>query len=241
MRVPSLVAAVALAATLVGCTGGAADPDASASPSPTAAASPSASATSSPSPEVTAVDPTVVPPVEDMTVEYVEAVVNTIEARSGELFARVLAEPVNPIGALPDGVLEGLEALFAGDRLAIKVDEAEALAQSEEARALVLPAEQYEGVRYEIVQVSYAEPGCLIAVGRINRDGTTPEGGDDPSLSILSLGRGESTPWVVIKALPNTGPDGSPNTDAFALEATLDDFEGALQHECVGGEASRVE
>lgn len=33
-----------------------------------------------------------VPPVEEMTTEYVEAVVNAIEAESGKLFARVLAE-----------------------------------------------------------------------------------------------------------------------------------------------------
>ena len=244
VRVPSLVAAAALALTLVGCSGGAADPDAGASPSPTAAPSPTASATSSPSPEAAAVDPTVVPPVEDMTVEYVEAVVNTIEARSGELFAQVLAEPVNPIGALPDGVLEGLEALFAGDRLAIKVDEAEALAQSEEARALVLPAEQYEGVRYEIVQVSYAEPGCLIAVGRINRTRTAVDGGESPVLSLLSLtpavGATNPTPWTIVDAMPNTNADGEPNSDEFALDATLSDLDGVFQHTCVSGEASRA-
>lgn len=217
------------------------------SPSPSPTASASAEASPSPNAEVAAeVDQTVVPPVEEMTTEYVEAVVNTIEEKSGELFARVLAEPVNPIGAVPDGTLEGLEALFAGDRLQLKIEEAEALAQSEEARELALPAEQYTGLRYDILQVSYAEIGCLVAVGRLNRDGTSQEGGDDPALAILSLVRvpGDAkdnpTPWLIAKSLPNVGSDGSINSDQFALDATLQDLEDVLPNDCTGGEASRV-
>lgn len=244
MRAPSLVAMALVVAALGGCTGSPADEE----PLPTAAPSPSvsASAEASPSPEPVAVevDPTVVPPVEQMTVEYVEAVVNTIEARSGELFAQVLAEPVNPLGALPDGVFEGLEALFDGERLDIKLDEAEALAESEAARDFVLPAERYTGLRYEIVQVSYAEPTCLIAIGRVNRDGTTPDGGTDPVLSVISLTPEAPAPnptaWRIVDDLLNTNAAGEPNSDDFALEATFDDLEGVLRHSCESGEASRV-
>ena len=247
MRVPSLAVATALALTLVACTGDAPPDDAAADATPSPDASASAEATPSPDApsEPAAVDPTVVPPVEEMTVAYVEAVVNAIEARSGELFAQVLAKPVNPIGALPDGVAEGLEALFAGDRLAIKIEEAEALAESEEAREFVLPAEQYAGVRYEIVQVSYAEPGCLIAVGRIDRTGSAPDGQESEVLSILSLipNNSESASpaaWQITESLINANADGEPNSDEFALESTLADFGDVLAHTCTEGEASRV-
>jgi len=219
------------------------------SPSLTPTASASAEAVSSPSPVAAAeVDPTVVPPVEEMTTEYVEAVVNTIEEKSGELYARVLAEPVNPIGAVPDGTIEGLEALYAGDSLQLNIEEAEALAQSEAARELTLPAEQYIGVRYEILQVSYAEPGCLIAVGRINRDGSSREGGDDPALSFISLipaddagGGINTTPWKITESVSNTSSDGSINPDDFAFSATLQEMERVIANSCQEGEASRVE
>lgn len=217
------------------------------SPSPSPAASASAEAVPSPTETVAAeVDPTVVPPVEEMTTEYVEAVVNTIEEKSGELFARVLAEPVNPIGAVPDGTIEGLEALYAGDSLQLNIEEAEALAQSEEARELALPATQYTGLRYEVLQVSYAEPECVVAVAHLNRDGTSQDGGDDPAATVLSLVRapesveGNPTPWLIAKSLPNVGSDGSINSDQFALDATLQDLEGVLPNDCTGGEESRV-
>lgn len=246
---------VALVLTLgllgAGCTDDA-DPGFEGLPSPDPSPTASASAEALPSPTadaVAAVDPTVVPPVEEMTAEYVEAVVNTIEAESGKLFARVLAEPVNPIGALPDGVHEGLEALYAGDSLELNIVEAEALAESEEARALALPAEQYTGVRYDILQVSYAEPGCLIAVGRINRDGSSREGGDDPALSFLSLVPANAdidrkvnpTPWKLTESVANTSSDGSVNPDEFAFSATLQEMEGVIANSCEEGEASRVE
>lgn len=244
----SLAIVGVLVVLLAGCTDEPSDGfEGLPSPSPSPTASASAEAAPSPTKTVAAeVDPTVVPPVEEMTTEYVEAVVNTIEAKSGELFARVLAEPVNPIGAVPDGTIEGLEALYTGDRLQLKITEAEALAESEQARELALPADQYTGVRYEIVQLSYAEPGCLIAVGRINRDGSSREGGVDPVLSVLSLVRTDAqndtnpTPWKVTEALINENADGEPNSDEFALEATLEDFEGVLANDCTGGEASRV-
>ena len=247
MRVPSLAAATALALTLVACTGDAPPDDAAADPTPSPDASASAEATPSPETrsEPAAVDPTVVPPVEEMTVAYVEAVVNAIEARSGELFAQVLAEPVNPIGALPDGVAEGLEALYDGDRLQFNVAEVELLAGSEEARDLVLPAEAYRGIRYELVQVSYADDGCLVAVGRIDRSGTRRDSESDGVLSFVSMSRAGNadarnpTPWTIVDSISNTDSAGAPNDDDFAFSATLDDFEGALTHSCAG-ESSRV-
>lgn len=254
-RRPSAILAVvaALVFASAGCSGGESGGD---PPVPTPGPmvgrsdagpeSPSEPASPSVAESATDIDVSAVPPVDGMTVEYVEAVVNTIEAASGEIFAAVLAEPVNTSGTAPQGVADGLEHLFARDRLDLKIEEAEALARSEEARALVLPAAQYSGVRFRILQVSYAEPGCIVAVGQLNRDGTTPAGGDDSALSIVSLVRAQSasdlnpTRWLVAKALPNRGSDGSVNSEEFARAATLDQLEGVLPHDCEGGEASRV-
>ena len=240
----------AAALILAGCAGdGRGDepsPDTSVSEPDTVTGSPSEADSPSVAESGAGVDVTIVPPVREMTVEYVEAVVNAIETASGEIFAAVLAEPVNPEGALPAGTLDGLEALFGRDRLDLKVEEVRALARSEDAREVVLPSTSYSGVRYEILQVSYAEPACLIAIGRVNRDGTTPQGGDDPALSLLSLGLADTdggtnpTTWKVHESISNTDSDGNPNSDEFAFASTFDDFGQVLSHDCEQGEASRV-
>ena len=251
LAVPFCLAAVI---ALSACTSGDGGDDRSPTVAPpdgepeSAAESPSEIESLTPTESVAGVDVTTVPPVEGMTAEYVQAVVNTIEEASGEIFAAVLDEPVNPLGAVPSGTVESFEQLFAGDRLAINVEDAEALAISEEARAVVLPADEYVGVRYSVEQVSYAEPGCMIAVGRIDRSGTLPNGGPDPVLSILSFGLAESgpsgvneTPWIVLDTLTNTNADGEPNSDEFAYSSTLSDFGDFLVHDCENGESSRVD
>jgi hypothetical protein len=247
-QVVSALAAVSVFAG--GCTD---EPD----PFPTAASAPAPVPTEAvtlapeplPSPTVSAIDVSVVPPVDQMTIEYVEAVVNAIEAESGKLFATVLAEPVNPLGATPAGTIEGLEALFGADRLQLKIEEAEAFAESDASRKLAVPAEVYVGVRFVVLQVSYVEPGCMIALAELNRDGSAPSGGNDTALFFVSLGLASDagspmslnpTAWVGLKALPNRSSDGSLNTEEFGRSATLGELDGVLPHDCSDGEASRV-
>jgi hypothetical protein len=245
-QVVSALAAVSVFAG--GCTD---EPDplptAASAPAPVDAATPAATVT--PSPTVAAIDVSVVPPVDQMTIEYVEAVVNAIEAESGKLFAAVLAEPVNPLGATPTGTIEGLEALFGADRLQLKIEEAEAFAESDASRKLAVPAAVYVGVRFVVLQVSYVEPGCMIALAELNRDGSAPSGGNDTALFFISLGLASDagspmslnpTAWVGLKALPNRSSDGSLNTEEFGRSATLGELDGVLPHDCSDGEASRV-
>jgi hypothetical protein len=199
-----------------------------------------------PSPTVSAIDVSVVPPVDQMTIEYVEAVVNAIEAENGKLFAAVLAAPINPLGATPAGTLEGLEQLFGEDRLQLLVEEAESLAGDETARESVLHSESFTGVTYEVLQVSYAEAGCMIAVARVDRTGSRVAGGPDPVLSVLSFGLTDAavglnpTPWRVLDSTPNENSDGVANDDSFAFGANLTDMSGFIPNDCVSGEASRV-
>jgi hypothetical protein len=80
-------------------------PTATSVPAPTEAVAPTPLPSPTPTPTVAAIDISVVPPVDQMTVEYVEAVVNAIEAENGKLFATVLAAPVNPLRATPAGTV----------------------------------------------------------------------------------------------------------------------------------------
>lgn len=248
----TVAAAMTVALTLAGCTDGdAADdpsqPDTLLDGSDAVREVPSTAESPSATESAAGIDVTTVPPVDGMTAEYVEAVANEIEAAAGRLFAAVLAEPVNPAGTVPAGTAEGLGELFAGDAAELRIESATALAASEDARALVLPASEYVGVRYLVEQVSYAEPSCIIAVARVDRTGSQVDGRVDPVLALISLSPSATagstvndTAWMVVGAISNTDSNGEPNPDEFALGATLGDVDGVLSHTCTAGEASRL-
>jgi hypothetical protein len=130
--------------------------------------------------------------------------------------------------------------------LQLLLEEAESLAGDEVAREPVLPAVSFTGVTYEVLQVSYAEPRCIIAVARVDRTGSLLSGRPDPVLSILSFGLVDAggnlnpTPWRVLDSTPNENSDGVANDDSFAFGANLADMSGFIPHDCVNGEASRV-
>lgn len=229
-------AVVAAALVLGACTN---DPPAdgfeglpSPSDSPTAAPSPTASAQAAGE-----IDVTTTP--DEITPEWVTAVVNTLLAEYGEMTAEILTMPVSDDPTLPDGFEARLDELFEGQYLEFAKSESSAfLVNSDGRRDELLPPHQYSGLTYETSVVQFTEDGCIVAVGRLDRSGTRVDGGPSDALSAVSLtpavGLGP-TPWEIRDVLVNTNSDGDLNPDSVMLNASLTDYGGSLDHTCAGG------
>lgn len=198
------------------------------SPSPSASTSPSPSASAEAQAEI---DVTTTP--DEITPEWVTAVVNTLLAEYGEMTAEILATPVTDDPTLPEGFEDRLEQLFAGEYLDFARSELIATQTSEDRRSTLLPPQDYGGLQFLTDLVQIEGPQCIVAVGRIDRSNTTPEGGEEELSAVaLSPVTGTSVPWLVRDILANTGPDGSPNEDATMLQADLATYGDALDHTC---------
>jgi len=232
--------AVAITAMLVlgGCTndppadGFEGLPDPSESPTPAADPSPTASAEAAGELDVTTTP-------DEITPEWVTAVVNTLLAEYGERTAEILAMPVSEDPTLPDGYEAQLDQLFDGKYLEFAKSEGAALlVDSDDRRSELLPPGQFSSLTFTTTLVQVTEPDCIVAVGRIDRSGTRRDGGESESLSAVSLTRGVEptpTPWRIRDLLANTSSEGEVNPDSAMLAATLDDYGAALDHTCAGG------
>lgn len=210
------------------------------SESPTAESSPAASA------EATTAEIDVTTTPDEITPEWVTAVVNTLLAEYGDLEQEIASEPVKDESTLTPEDEKRLRAIFAGERLDVSSTETRSLlVDLDGLRSTLLPPKDYEGLRFEAELVQYAENDCVIAVGRIDRSGTIPDGGQADSLSALSLvpnddrdasARWNPTEWKIVDILPNTGPDGEFLPDETMLNASLADYGTSLENTC-GGES----
>jgi hypothetical protein len=206
-------------------------------PTPSAPASATESVPSpSPAPSF---DLAVAPPPDEVTPEYVDLVVNELLRLYGELGAAVLAEEVQPVPVLPEGTTETLVQLFGGEYLARQRLELQTFAVDlEGVRGELLPPGEFRGLRFETLVVQYSQLECVVAVGRVNRDKSTPLGGPSDVLTAVSLApvQRESpknpTSWVVIDLLPNADSQGNPNPDERMFEATLEEYGDSLGNSC---------
>ena len=199
------------------------------SESPTAAASPTASAEAA-----AEVDVTTTP--DEVTPEWVTAVVNTILAEYGEMTAEILAMPVADEPTLPDGFEQRLDELFDGEYLEFaKSESAALLVDSDGRRGELLAADRFTGLVFTTRVVQVTEDDCIVAVGRLDRSGTRIDGGPSEALSAVSLSvpSGQSaTSWEMRDVLVNTNSDGEVNPDSAMLDASLADYGAALDHTC---------
>lgn len=230
----SVAAAIAAVLVLGACTN---DPPADGfeglpTESPTAAPSPTASADAAGE-----IDVTTTP--DEITPEWVTAVVNTLLAEYGEMTAEVLAMPVSDDPTLPEGYEERLDELFDGEQLEFVMSEAAAhLVNAGGRRDELLPPDQFTGLTYTTQLVQVTEPDCIVAVGRIDRSGTRRDGGPSEALSAVSLTPSDAatpTPWQIRDMLVNTDSNGELNADSVMLDATLDDYGTSLDHTCAEG------
>lgn len=208
---------------------------------PEASASPSPAATPSASVEAASDDIDVTTTPEEITPEWVTAVVNTILAEYGETEAAILAQPESNSFKLEKDVEADLEALFDGEYLSRRKQAlADAATNAEGYRDKLLPPNEFRGLRFFAETVPHHQQHCIIAVGRVSRELTIPNGGLVEELSAVSLTPASEydsqevnpTQWVILDELANIGADGTPNADSYMLDATLDDYEGALDHTC---------
>lgn len=195
------------------------------------------SATATPSPTASAeaageIDVSTTP--DEITPEWVTAVVNTLLAEYGEMTAEILAMPVSEDPTLPDGFEERLDELFEGQYLEFAQIEVENLVVSQTEREALLPSDEFKGFRFETEKVQVADSSCIVAVGRVDRTESAASPPVGTTLSAVSLSPTSTgpTPWEVRDVLANTNSDGEPNPDEFMLNSTLDDYGDALDHTC---------
>lgn len=242
-----IVAAAGIVALLLGaCTDGREPPvDVTESSSPTTATSAPTPRTAAPSPtasaEATAAPVDVSATPDEITPEWVTAVVNTLLEDYGRISAEILAMPVSDDPVLPGDYQAQIERLFAGQYLDRRITTVQEIRVNlDDIRSRLLAADQYSGLRYRAELVQYESETCIIAVGRFDDTGTVPNGGTDDVLSAIALERRDEadsgpTPWTLIDALPNTA-DGEPLSDETMTQATLEDYEGSLDNSCDGTE-----
>lgn len=237
-----VVAAAGVVALLLGaCTDGdEPNGDGTPSPSPTAPA-PASPSEAAPSPTASAeasaapVDVSTTP--EQITPEWVTAVVNTLLEDYGRISAEILAMPVSDDPMLPGDYQAQIERLFDGQYLDRRITTVQEIRVNlDDFRSRLLPSDQYRGLRFEAEAIQYAQDTCIIAVGRVDRAGTIPDGGPSEVLSAVSLERRQEpdsgpTEWTLVDELPNSA-NGEPLPDATMLDADLADYEGALDNSC---------
>lgn len=204
-------------------------PSPSDSPAPTASPTASAEAAGE-------IDVTTTP--DEVTPEWVTAVVNTLLAEYGEMTAEILAMPVAEDPTLPDGFEERLDDLFEGQYLAFAQIELEGILASPAEREPLLPSEEFQGLRFDAEEVQIVDSTCIVAVGHVDRTGSavSPPVGTTLSAVALSPSSTPPTQWEVRDVLANTNSDGEPNPDEFMLNSTLEDYGDALDHTCGGAQ-----
>lgn len=208
-----------------------------AAPSPSAESSPSPAPSPTEEPSAVEVDVDTTP--EEITPEWVTAVVNTLLEEYGEISAEILAMPVSDDPRLPGDTQQRIERLFAGQYLDRRINDVQRMQiDLDGIRSRLLPADQFTGLRYTTELVQYAQDTCIIAVGRFVDEGTVPSGGTDDVLSAVSLvPRGADRPgptdWTIIDVLPNTDANNAPMADEEMLAEDLAGYGSALDHECI--------
>lgn len=178
---------------------------------------------------------------DEITPEWVTAVVNTLLAEYGEMEAEILAEPPASDSTLPQGYVDRLSELFDGQYEERRTVSLRALlVDLDDERDGLLTADQYGGLRFTAQVVQYAQPTCVIAVGRIDRSLVLEGGEPSDLLSAVALERRSAgasgttnpTEWILIDELANTGPGDEPNDDETMMNATLADYAGNLDNSC---------
>jgi hypothetical protein len=234
---------IALAAGTAVLLAACSDPEPSPLPTATDAAPTETASAGAPTPTPTAaaIDITTTPDV--VTPEWVDAVVNHLLTKYGELGAEILAEPTGDDASVITPYADRLKALFAGQYLQRQgVALAEIGTDADDIRIQLLPSADFIGLRFNTDFVQFAEPGCVIAIGRISRAGTIPGGGYLPAISAVSLTR---TPepdaginpsgWVITDELYNVDADGAPLPDEILTGSALEAYTSLLDNDCTGG------
>jgi hypothetical protein len=178
-----------------------------------------------------------------VTPEWVDAVVNHLLTRYGNLGAEILAEPTGDDASVITLYADRLKAIFAGQYLQRQgVALAEMGTDTDDIRTQLLPPADFIGLRFNTDFVQFAEPGCVIAIGRISRAGTIPGGGPLPAISAVSLVRTTEpdaginlSGWVIADELYNVDADGAPLPDETLTGSTLDAYTSLLDNDCTGG------
>jgi hypothetical protein len=187
-----------------------------------------------------AIDITTTPDV--VTPEWVDAVVNHLLTEYGKLGAEILTQPTGDDASVIAPYADRLKALFAGQYLQRQgVALAEMGTDADGIRSQLLPPDDFLGLRFNTDFVQFAEPGCVIAIGRISRAGTVPGGGYLPAISAASLARTTEpdaginpSRWVIADELYNVDADGSQLPDETLTESTLEAYTGFLDNDCTG-------
>lgn len=238
-------AAVAAAAFVVaGCAGGhdgddrSPAPDPVASESDTASESPSAVASPPATGSTAGVDVSSTPV--PITQEWAEAVVNELNGRYGDVLAETLAVPiVGDTGQLPPAFEPRIRALFDGDYEEERIAEWSDIATDEDdIRDVLLPADEFIGLRFEATLLQYAGDDCVVVLGTIDGSGSARDRSFGDLLFAWSLtpasgaDAANPTEWVILDQLANTSPEGEQNEASVMVEADLEEYGTGLVNTC---------
>jgi hypothetical protein len=226
-RVVGALCAAAMAVTA--CTSSAADPGEDVTSDAAVTESPSPTE-SSPSPSPS--DPFAMP--DPVTKEYVDRVVNTIYEEWGAITREILERPADPAGINPVPVRERIAALFAGQYLQRRLEEADARLRGD--RDGLKDPSEFGHIQFRTRRIFAGDNTCIVVAGDIDTSETATS--EESVLATLALSpseedvsTGPSVGWRIEDLVPNT-TDGQAMDDSVMLDATKEDFEGVLRDSC---------
>lgn len=196
--------------------------------------SPSPTDTASETPNAEPSDDFAVP--DEITEDYIERVLNELNRLSGEISRDILRRDVDPDAIeLPDDLDDRVRDVSRGSDLTVSRRTLTALLRETDERKQVLPADEYDQVRYEVEEVLTTEPCVGVRVVQ-DYTGTdpTPIDPDVTPLAVVFLTRVEganTTGWKTTDLLlPDAAPD-SPE-EAAIRQQSIGDILDAVGEVC---------
>lgn len=228
---PRLLGALCAAALVVSaCTSSQTDPD----DDPTATSESHApSPTEGPSSEVTSADDPFAMP-DPVTEEYVDRVVNTLYEEWGAITRELLQQPADPTAITPVETRERIAALFDGEYLGQRLEEADEMLRGN--RDGLLDPQEFDQLRIATRQIKAATSECLVVAGDLSFEGTAVDG--DVELAAFSLTPATDTRspvgWKISDVVRARDAEGNQLPDSAILDNSVEDLSPVLGNSCQG-------